>query len=190
MSVGVWQIACRRLIVVGEKAVKTLAGVSLYLPFFFIDPSIKTLSSQNSLCWQSSSTFASWFQKRYQHFFAGSHTQQHTKEKRIGRCDTLIEVLFIILLVGGRSGAGCSLIIEFWMEFYTRPINGRRLVTSRRMREGMRTSRFFNCSSSTPLRGNGHPVTIGRWPSEMLVCNRVERQKQGLHPLSCCSLSP
>ena len=44
VSVGVWQIACRRLIVVGEKAVKNLAGLChlslhlylLYIKFLFI----------------------------------------------------------------------------------------------------------------------------------------------------------
>jgi hypothetical protein len=36
VSVGVWQIACRRLIVVGEKAVKNLAGLCHIFIFFFM----------------------------------------------------------------------------------------------------------------------------------------------------------
>ena len=35
VSVGVWQIACRRLIVVGEKAVKSFAGKPIHLYHFF-----------------------------------------------------------------------------------------------------------------------------------------------------------
>ena len=59
VSVGVWQIACRRLIIVGEKAVKNFAGKKLILcrtPIFFINIIC--------LCDNSSSALISWSEKR------------------------------------------------------------------------------------------------------------------------------